>query len=29
MTPEEALAMRGTGRSGELGELRSGYLVAP
>ena len=29
MTPEEALAMRGTGWSGDLGELRSGYLAAP
>ena len=29
MTPEEALAMRGTGWSGDLGELRNGYLAAP
>ena len=29
MTPEEALAMRGTGWSGDLGELRNGYLLAP
>jgi Arc/MetJ family transcription regulator len=29
MTPEEALAMRGTGWSGDLAELREGYVPAP
>jgi Arc/MetJ family transcription regulator len=29
MTPEEALAMRGTGWSGDLAELREGYVSAP
>jgi Arc/MetJ family transcription regulator len=28
MTAEEALAMRGTGWSGDLGELREGYVSA-
>jgi Arc/MetJ family transcription regulator len=29
MTREEALAMRGTGWSGDLGELRDGYISTP
>jgi Arc/MetJ family transcription regulator len=29
MTSEEAVAMRGTGWSGDLAELREGYIPAP